>query len=601
MKFSFSTLARAAGLCALLANAGCGGKSPGSGPATATAARFPLPDAPRVIQSEPGVPGGRLVLANFSDPKTFNPITANETSSLDLIYLIFDGLVKKDQVTQEILPGLAESWQVEPDQKTWTFRLRRGVRWNDGHPFTADDVLFTFNDIVYNTNIVNVQVDTLRIDRKDFAVSKVDDQTVRVVTPDVYAPFLEFFGATRILPKHVLGTTVKAGRFESAYGINARPEEIVGTGPFKLKQYKPGELTLLERNPYYWSVDTRGQRLPYFDFVVQMSVPDQNTMSLRLLKGETDLQEFVRPEEYGRFKEEAAKGRFELRELGVASQLDMLIFNQNTGTNRANGQPYLEPTKLKWFRNQKFRQAISYAIDRTSIVKSTLGGLGVPNYGCISPSNTRWRNPDIRTYPYDPARARALLAEIGIQDRNGDGLLEDDTGRPIEFELNTNAGNSRREKGSILVQEDLKRLGIKVNFRPLDFNTLVARLDSRYDFECIFLGLATESIDPCESMNTLKSDGFTHQWFPRQLTPSTEWEARIDLLMNTQLKTLDFAARKKSFDEVQAIMAEQVPLIYTVAMNAYCAVRSDLGNVRPTVHHHNRLIWNIEELYFKKK
>jgi peptide/nickel transport system substrate-binding protein len=203
-------------------------------------------------------------------------------------------------------------------------------------------------------------------------------------------------------------------------------------------------------------------------------------------------------------------------------------------------------------------------------------------------------------FPYNPEKARQLLAEIGIMDRNKDGWLEDAEGNVIEFEMNTNAGNSRREKGSIIVQEDLKRLGIRVNFRPLDFNTIVHRMDTDFDFECIFLGLVSYSVDPAETLNILRSEGFMHQWFPRQKTPSTDWEARMDELMNAQLKTLDFNERKKYFDEVQAILAEQQPMIPTAAMKAYSAARNDLANLRPTGHHHNRLIWNLPELYFKK-
>jgi peptide/nickel transport system substrate-binding protein len=577
---------------------GCGKK--GGSSLTDAERNAPLPEPPRVASCEPGVRGGRLKIANFTDPKTFNPITANETSSLDLIYWLFDGLVKKNQITHEMEPGLAERWTMEADKKTWTFYLRKGVRWSDGKPFTADDVVFTFNDVVYNTNIVNVRVDYIRFDGKNFAVSKIDDHTVRVVTPDIYAPFLEFFAYdVRILPKHILSRAVAEKRFEAAYGVNTPPEELVGTGPYRLKQHKTGQFTLVERNPYYWQVDLKGQRLPYFDAVIMMVVPDQNAMSLRFLNGETDLIEFVRPEEYDRFKETAANGGFKLLELGVTPQRDLIIFNQNTGTDAA-GKPHVNPAKLKWFRETKFRQAVSFAIDRPSIVQSTLGGRGEPNYGFMTKANQRWVNPKIAQYPYNPARAKQLLAEIGILDRNNDGMLEDAQGNAIEFEMNTNAGNSRREKGAVIVQDDLKKLGIRVNFRPLDFNTIVQKMTHTFDFECIFLGLASESVDPAESLNVLRSSGFSHEWFPRQKTPSTEWEARIDALMAANLKTFDFAERKKHFDEVQAIFAEQMPMIPTVAMNAYSAVRNNIGNVRPIVHHHNRLIWNIEELYFKK-
>jgi peptide/nickel transport system substrate-binding protein len=578
---------------------GCGRKSGGT--LTEAEKSAPLPEPPRVASCEPGVRGGRLKVSNFSDPKTFNPITANETSSLDLIYWLFEGLVKKDQITHEIEPGLAERWTVEPDKKTWTFFLRKGLRWSDGQPLTADDVVFTYNDVVYNTNIVNVKVDYIRINGKNFDVTKIDDHTVRVATHDIYAPFLEFFAFdVRVLPKHILSRAVTEKRFEAAYGVNTPPAELVGAGPFRLKQHKSGQFTLVERNPYYWVIDSKGQRLPYFDAAIMMVVPDQNAMSLRFLNGETDLLEFVRPEEYDQFKQASARDRFQLLELGVTTQRDLIIFNQNTGTDSSTGKPHVNPVKLKWFRDTKFRQAVSMAIDRPSIVQSTLGGRGEPNYNFITKSNQRWVNTNIMQYPYNPARAKQLLAEIGIADRNNDGLLEDAEGNAIEFEMNTNAGNSRREKGAVIVQDDLKKLGIRVDFRPLDFNTIVQKMTHSFDFECIFLGLASESVDPAEGLNVLRSSGFSHEWFPRQKTPSTEWEARIDFLMDANLKTFDFAERKKSFDEVQAIMAEQMPMIPTVAMNAYSAVRNNIGNLRPIVHHHNRLIWNSEELYFKK-
>ncbi len=593
---SFIGTTALAGGAALLG--GCGGSSNQQAPAPAANAQPPI-EEPYVNPCEPGVRGGRFVIASFSDPKTFNPITANETSSNDIIDMMFVGLIAKNQATQEVYPSLAAEWSVAEDQKTWTIRLRKGLKWSDGKPITADDVVFTVKDIVYNKDIINVTADPLRIDGKDFEISKVDDLSVQVVTPDIYAPFAEFFGDVRILPKHILEPAVKEKRFESAYSVSTPPDQLVCSGPYRLKQFKTSEFCLLERNPYYFAIDKKGQQLPYFDTVVHSVVPDQNAISLRFLKGDCDVQEFVRPEEAMRFKAEAASGKFRFVELGVASQMDLITFNQNPGATKS-GKPYIPPHKLKWFRNTKFRQAISHAIDRDSIVTSSLNGLGKPNYGFWNESNTKWFNPNIPTQPYSLDKARELLAEIGIKDRNGDGFLEDEDGNPVEFEMNTNAGNSRREKGSVLVQEDLKRLGIKVNYRPLDFNTLVSRLDATFDYECIFLGLASTSPEPTSSLNVLRSNGFTHQWYPRQETPSTPWEARIDELMNKQLKTLDFATRKKYVDEVQVIMSEQVPMIYTACMFAYAAIRNDVANLQPTVQHNNRLFWNIAELYFKK-
>ena len=585
-------------LTAAVVLGGCGKKSESIKEA---AGNYPLPEPPGVAECEPGVRGGRLVLVDFGDPKSFNPIMATDASSRQLIDMMFDGLTTKDHVTQEVKPGLAESWTVAEDQKTWTFRLRRNLHWSDGKPITADDVVFTFNDIVYNPAIPNRTSDALRVDGKNFEVTKVDDLTVKVVTPAIYAPFLEYFGDVEIVPKHVLAKAVAEKRFESAYGVNTPAAEFVGSGPYKLKQYTPGQLTLLDRNPYFWQVDTKGQRLPYFDQVVMTVVPDQNAMSLRFLRGEADVIELVRPEEADSFKETASRGQFKFMDLGYAGSLDLITFNQNTNVNPKTGKPYVDPVKSKWFRNTKFRQAISYAIDRPSIVKSTINGHGQPQYGWTTPSNQKWINTNVAQYPYSPEKARQVLAEIGITDRNKDGWLEDADGNAIEFEMNTNAGNSRREKGSIIVQEDLKRIGIRVNYRPLDFNTLVHRMDTDYDFECILLGLVSYSVDPAESLNILRSEGFMCQWFPRQKVPSTPWEARIDELMNAQLKTLNPAERKKYYDEVQAVFAEQQPLTPTVAMKAYSAARNDLANLRPTAQHHNRLIWNLPELYFKKR
>ena len=268
--------------------------------------------------------------------------------------------------------------------------------------------------------------------------------------------------------------------------------------------------------------------------------------------------------------------------------------------NPSTGKPYVDARKLKWFRNTKFRQAISFAIDRPSIIKSIYAGRATLPTGYVGEAVRKWHNERLNPFEYDPAKARALLAEIGIQDRDGDGLLEDSDGNVIEFILNTNVGNGMREKIAVLIQEDLKRIGVRLVYQPLEFNAMAAKIQSTYDYEAMLGALGGGAIDPVGSMNVLKSDGFTHWWFPRQKSPSTDWEARIDFLMNAQLKTLKHDERKKYFDEVQEIMAREAPFIYTVAPFNFAAIRSDLRNVKPTVLSYYRLTWNAEELYFEK-
>ncbi|MGO8680608.1 MAG: ABC transporter substrate-binding protein [Limisphaerales bacterium] len=596
-KFVWSNLMLAAAIAGL---SGCGKKSENAVSEKA-AASYPLPE-PALVDTNcaPGKPGWRLVVSSFADPKTFNPITANEMSSQDILRFLFASLLGYDPILQQVEPGLAESWTNSPDGKTWTFKLRKNLRWGDGAPLTADDVVFTWNDVIYNPKIDNVTRDLFIVDGKKFIVTKVDDLTVKVVTPEIYAPFPEFFGSVPILPEHTLAQTVTDGTFLSAYGVNWKPQDIVGSGPFRLKEYKPAQYTLLERNPYFFEVDGSGQRLPYFDNVIYSVVPNMNAINLRFLSGESDADDFIAPDAYDQFKTVAANGRFKLEEPGVGLETTFFWFNENTNVNSQTGKPYVDPVKLKWFRNTQFRQACSYAIDREAIIKSVYSGRAVPCYGFVTPGNKKWYDPNIKKYPYNPAKALELLKEIGITNRNSDGILEDAGGHPIEFVLNTNTGNETRNKSALLIVSDLQKLGFKVIFQPIEFNTLINKIDVTYDYDCVLLGLGGGGTDPASNLNVLKSDGFTHQWFPREKMPSTPWEAHINTLMDAQMKTLDFNERKKDFDEVQEILAEEQPMIFTVTPMYYAAIRSDIGNVRPTPLSYYRVTWNAEELYFKK-
>jgi peptide/nickel transport system substrate-binding protein len=598
MKISFTPAA--AIFAALLVIAGCGKPSENAAPA-APAANVPPPDPPLVVDCHAGTPGGRFVVSAIGDPKTFNVIMANESSSIDIDRLLFWGLLNFDVPSQTVKPALAYWWTNSPDGKTWTFKLRKNLRWSDGAPLTADDVIFTWNDVIYNTNINTVTRDPFIVDGKNFTVTKLDDWTIQVVTPKVYAPFPEEFGAgVPIMPKHVLEKFATNGAFASAYGVNARPDEVVGNGPFRLKEYKAAQYTVLERNPYFLEMDTNGQHLPYFDNIIFQVVPEVNAAFLRFLSGESD-EVGVPPYEYDHFKAESANGKFDLLSPGIGLEMNFLWFNENTNVNPATGKAYVDPVKLSWFRNVKFRQAVSYAIDREAIIKSILSGRGIPSYGYDTPGNKKWFNPNTPKYPHDPAKALALLKEIGIEKRNDDAFLTDTNGHRIEFVFNIPTGSDAVQKSAVLIKSDLENLGMKVILQPIEFNTLITKIDDTHDYDCILLGLQPgTSADPSDSMNVLKSSGFTHEWFPREKTPSTPWEARIDALMDAQMQTLDFARRKKDYDEVQEILGEEQPMIFTVTPMNYVAIRKDIGNVRATALTAYRATWNAEELYFKR-
>jgi peptide/nickel transport system substrate-binding protein len=585
---------RFAGCAVLVAAAGCGKQS------ASRPAGHALPQPPLAAKSEPGQRGGRFVIALAGNPQTFNPLFAFDGASDAITRLLFGSLVNLDLVNHEPGPGLAEAWSVEPDNKTWTFKLRHGLRWSDGMPLTAADVAFTWNEVMYNPQYNHFTYELFRIHGQNFTVTNLDETTVRVVTPEIFAPLVEFFGSVAILPRHALGPAARDGRFPRAYAVstNTRPEKIIGSGPYRVKDVQPGKSILLEANPEYWVTDKQGRRLPYFDEVI-FPLTGRTNESATFLNGRSDACDTVRPEQIAQFKQASASGRFRLLELGVGTERDFIWFNQNTGTN-ADGKPIVNPTRLKWFLNKKFRQAVSCALDRERMAREAYEGSAQPIYGFLSTENPKWNNPKIARFNYDPARAKRLLGEIGIQDRKGNGMLEDAEGNPIEILFNSNTGNPMREKAALMIQEDLKKIGISLTYVRVDFRTLLEKVNTTFDYECALMGLGGGGVDPASQLNVLRSSDELHQWFPFQKAPATDWEARVDALMESQMRSLDFAQRKKDFDEVQAILAEELPMIYTVSPFTCAAIRSDVGNTRPSVLTPYRVTWNIEELYFKK-
>src|SRR5437867_13254062 len=226
-------------LALILILAGCGKSNSRRAPTA-----HPLPSPPLIAKGEAGEFGSRFVLASAAGPKTFNPLLSFDSAPDTVVRLLFGSLVRFDHCSLEPGPGLAESWSVEPDQKTWTFKLRQGLRWSDGQPLSAEDVAFTWNGIMYNPQFNRFTFGLFQVGGKNFAVTNLDALTVRVVTPEVFAPFLEFFGSVPILPRHALAYAVKQNAFLGAYSVTTPPGRIVGSGPYRLKEFCPGKFTL---------------------------------------------------------------------------------------------------------------------------------------------------------------------------------------------------------------------------------------------------------------------------------------------------------------------------------------------------------------------
>lgn len=585
---------------ALLLLAGCGSKEEKGGkPEPRVPAGEALAELLTAVKPNPnfrpeiGNYGGRLVLSTIADPKAFNPITAMETSTTAITGHIFEGLTTTDGVTTQVKPRLAEKWEVSEDGRTWTFYLRKGVVWNDGEPFTAEDVLFTFQ-LIYDESVPTSMRDILTIAGKRIEVEKVDEHTVRFILPFKYAPFARVL-SMEIVPKHILEKPWKEGKFTSTWNVDTPPEEIVGTGPFMLESYIPQERVLLKRNPRYWKRDVNGNRLPYLNEIVYIVVQSQDVQLLKFKNGELD-NLFVRGQDVRDLYLLQQNLNFTLYKLGPQFGESFIFFNQNPGKNPKTGKPYVEPHKLKWFRNVKFRQAIAHAIDRQSMIEIVLDGFGYPQWGPMSPKAGFFYNPDVKKYPYNLEKARQLLREEGFIDRDGDGFLEDLEGNPVEFRLYTNSGNKIRERIGAMIVQDLEKLGIKTYFRTLEFNYLVSIIDNTYDFDCVLLGL-TGGIEPHFGANVWLSSGHLHMWYPKQKEPSTGWERRIDEIFEQGVQELDPRKRKELYDEWQVIVSENLPLIYTVLQETIVALRNRFGNLNPAPY--GGVLHNLEEIYVK--
>lgn len=542
----------------------------------------------------PARPGGRLITAQSAGPKTFNRLSAFDDQTATVTGCLTGALLRINRQTQQPEPELAESWQVSPDGRALTFKLRRNVTFSDGHPFTADDVLFTFA-VVNDPNIQSALSDQFVVDGQRVQVEKQDDATVRVVFPVPYAAAERLFDGLPILPRHVLEPVWQAGKFAEAWSLATPPEQIVGLGPFKLKSWQPGERAILARNEHYWKNDAAGTRLPYVDELVFEIIPDRNTQLLKFQNGELDFLSPVNANELSSLAPLAEQHKISLADQGPGMIREVLWFNLNEGKDAKNGQPFVDPVRLSWFRMPEFRQAISAAIDRDAIVRLVYGGRAEAQFAFLSRGDKLWFHSGIKTSAADPARAKQLLQQAGFRWQSEGGALLDAQGRTVEFTLVTNA-NAQRQKMSTMIQDDLAKLGIKMNVATLDSRALLSKINENFAYEAGLLAISSGDTDPHSHTSFLLSSGANHWWHPQQKQPATAWEARIDELMQRQKQTIEPQERKKLFDEVQQIMADQQPLIFLATRHLIVAARADVGNFKPAVLP-DFALWNCEELY----
>jgi len=561
-------------------------------PASNTTTGTPKPE-----QRGIGTRGGKLVYRLPSPPKTFNYLLANDESSiLPAFFLLNSRLVEFDHSTQTYVPGLAEAWTMGSDHRSVDVRLRDGLKFSDGQPLTSSDVAFTVEATYDERNKGGVFGDALLINGKPILVKVIDDRNLQFLLPEPIAAPDNYLYNIAVLPRHALEADQKAGLFSEAWKITAPPASVVSSGPFVVESAAAGERIVLKRNPYYWKHDAQGTPLPYLDELTLAIVPDANQARVGLDQATIDIVDRMRPTDYASLLN--AGGPVRAFDLGPGLGVDYIWFNLNP--TKADGTR-LNPVKSAWFSDTRFRRAVSMAVDRDSIARSTLQGLATPIYGIVSPANRIWSNPDLPKIAYDLGQAASLLQEAGFNKRGAADAPElfDAQGNRVEFSLLVPAESEPRKLMAAVIQEDLAKLGIKMQVVPIEFSAVTNAWTKSYDYDAILLGLSLTDLEPSTYANLMLSSGEVHQWRPNQKSPATEWEARIDQLFAEQASESDPEKRKLKFREIQRVVADASPVIPIVARHVVSAASSHVGNFSPSPMFPYSL-WNAEELFIKQ-
>jgi peptide/nickel transport system substrate-binding protein len=560
---------------ALAACAACGRDNPAGGAARGGAAPGPAR-------------GGDLSVSARTEPRTFNRLTSREATTDLVASLMLAKLVRINRVTDEVEPWLAERWTRDASGLAYTLQLRPNVTFSDGHPMTAGDVVFSL-EAAY---AVPLAADSLQPAGKKLTMAAPDPLTVVLTFPFPYAPGLRILDNLWVLPKHKLEAALRSGAIASAWGLSTPPADIAGLGPFVLSAYSPGQRMVFARNPRYWRKDEKGTQLPYLDRLTIEVIPEESTQLLRLTSGASDVTISEVPSEaYATVKREAEAGKLRLYDLGVGYDADAFWINLRPGA-------FGSDRRAAWLQRDELRRAISMAVDRQLFADTVFLGAALPAYGPITPANKKWFSPDAPRTPHDPAGARALLASIGLADRDGDGMLEDASRTPVRFTLVTQKGRPRLERGVSVIRDELKKIGIAVDVVTLDATAVIEQIMSG-KYEALYYSAYMSGTDPASSPDFWLSAGTTHLWNIGQKTPATEWEGRIDELMTRQMQLNDEAERKRLFDDVQKIFADHLPAIYFAAPRMFAAASPRVINVTPAVQR-PQLLWSPDTVAVAK-
>lgn len=538
--------------------------------------------------------GGNIIISTIGEgPKTFNPCNTKDATSSSMAGLLYDGLVTTDSRTGKVIPLLAKSFELKNNDIV--IHLRKGIKWTDGQPITADDVLYTYNEIVFKGLGNPSTMDSMMIDGKLPDITKMDDYTIVFKTARPFAPFLRLLSYP-IVPKHYFKpySDKGASEFNVFLNPNTNPKTIVSSGAFKLKEYIAAQRVVFEKNPNYYKLNLKNEKLPYLNNVIYLIVGDTNNEILKFEAKEIDAIS-LRGSNVARYKEKEANSDYVIYNLGPDTGTLFLAINLNNRKD-INDKYYVNKTKQKWFRNKNFRQAIEYAIDRKSMVQNIAFGVAEPLFTAES-LNSIFLNKNIKGHRKDISKAKEILAKEGFTYKHN--KLYDNLGNYVEFNLYTNAGNLEREALGVIIKQDLEELGIKVNFKPIEFNSLVNKLTNTLDWDMVIMGLTGSPLEPHDGKNVWTSGGSLHLFnMGVDKNNRFEWEEELDNIFENGALKLTFEERKPLYDRYQEIIYEENPIIYLYSPTRITAIRKKFKNIFPTSL--NGILYNLDEVYIEK-
>ena len=544
-----------------------------------------------------GQRGGEVVVALTAEPRTYLPLLAIDSATRSVVDRLHAGLVRRDGESFEIQPALATAWSLSPDHRTLNLELRRGVRFSDGEPFDADDVVFSIQ-AAQDPLVGSYQRDFFEIDGELVKLEKLGSHSLRLTFPFPHPSPLWLISGLAMLPEHRLGNAYREGRLPDSWALGTAPPEMAGLGPFRLVRHVPGRSLVVERNPYYWRRDAAGaggNQLPYLDRIVFQFVADETAKILRFQTGDSHLIERIPGDQFDLLARGGAQSPVVMRDIGPGLGFSFVILNLNDVE-----LPEVEK-RQRWFERPGFRRAVSFAVDRRARARIVYHGRATPVITDLSPGNGRFWFEDLsaESHGMELANLEAAgrqLRQAGFrQDEEGNWL--DESGERLNLTLVTNTSNSRRSAMATLIQEDLRRLGLEVTFVGLEFGALVERLTKTFDYDLLLLEIVGGDPDPSTALELWRVDGGSHFFRLGADEPAFHWEEELDRLIRRQAQEINPVERRRTVHQIQEIIARETPMVFLVAPNVLVGSSARLGNFAPSILEHPTL-WNSDELFW---